>query len=118
MSFPGVKKVYNKYGNIRVTIDGIKFDSKKEARYWLVFKEMETRGEISNLERQVKYTFPCPTGLVRHTKSNRPVTYVADFVYEKNGMKVVADAKGIRTQDYKLKAAMMLHLNGIRVIEL
>ena len=88
----------NKYGNIKtITSDGIKHDSKKEANRWCVLKLLERAGKIQDLQRQVKYE------LIPKQDGERPVYYIADFVYMENGNKVVEDAKGMRTKEYKLK---------------
>ena len=47
----------------------------------------------------------------------RATYYVADFVYEENGKKVVEDTKGVKTKDYILKRKLMLWVHGIRVRE-
>ena len=46
--------VKRKYHNKKVTIDGITFDSKKEARRYQELKLLERAGEIQNLELQKK----------------------------------------------------------------
>ena len=43
----------SKYNSRKTTVDGITFDSKKEARRYLVLKQMEQDGEIKNLRLQV-----------------------------------------------------------------
>ena len=102
----------NKYGNIKtVTSDGIKHDSIKEANRWCELKLLERAGMIQDLDRQVK--FP----LLPKQEGERPVYYVADFVYTENGKKVVEDAKGVRTKEYKLKKKMMLYFHGIKIKE-
>ena len=45
----------NKYGNHKVTVDGITFDSKREATRYLELKTLEKAGKISLLERQKKF---------------------------------------------------------------
>ena len=45
----------SKYGAKKVEIDGIIFDSKKEGRRYQELKMLQKAGEISNLQRQVKY---------------------------------------------------------------
>ena len=47
----------------------------------------------------------------------RPVRYVADFVYLENGIEVVEDCKGVRTKEYVIKRKLMLFLKGIRIRE-
>ena len=45
----------NKYKNKKIVVDGVTFDSKKEAEYWRVLKTRQDFGEIENLRRQEKY---------------------------------------------------------------
>lgn len=120
--------VTNKYHAKKVVFDGITFDSKKEGLYYLKLKDMERRGEISNLRLQVQYEL-LPAiyhDEVVHLKTKdkvvqklvqRAVYYVADFVYDKDGKEYVIDTKGMRLADYILKKKMMLALKGIEVIE-
>ena len=102
----------NKYGNVKtVTSDGIKHDSIKEANRWCELKLLERAGLIQDLQRQVKYE------LIPKQDGERPVYYIADFVYCENGKKVVEDVKGCRTEVYKLKKKMMLYFHGISIKE-
>ncbi|MBQ2175640.1 MAG: DUF1064 domain-containing protein, partial [Alphaproteobacteria bacterium] len=48
--------IKRKYNNKKIIVDGIKFDSKKEALRYKELKMLEKAGIISNLQRQVKYT--------------------------------------------------------------
>ena len=117
-----------KYGSKKVTFDGITFDSKKEGMRYLKLREMQKAGEISNLRLQVPYEL-LPAiwrDEVVHLKTKdkvvrklvqRPVHYVADFVYEKDGKEVVEDAKGMRLGEYIVKKKMMLALKGIEILE-
>lgn len=111
----------NKYHAKKVTLDGIRFDSKKEACRWAELKVMEKAGLIKELERQVRFclipTIVGENGKVRQRETN----YVADFrYYEKQGEhweQVVEDAKGIRTDVYKIKKKLMLWRYGIEIRE-
>lgn len=118
----------NKYHAKKVEFYGITFDSKKEGLYYLKLKDMERRGEITDLRLQVPYELlpAIYRDEVVHLKTKdkvvkkliqRAVTYVADFVYVQDGKEVVIDAKGMRLPDYILKKKMMLALKGIEVIE-
>ena len=120
--------VTNKYHAKKVVFDGITFDSRKEGLYYLKLKDMERRGEISNLRLQVPYELlpAIYRDEVVHLKTKdkvvqklvqRAVYYVADFVYDKEGKENVIDTKGMRLADYILKKKMMLALKGIEVIE-
>src|SRR3989304_1590966 len=55
MSAKLILKRRSKYRNVRARVDGITFDSKREAARWLVLKAMEKAGEIIYLARPVKY---------------------------------------------------------------
>lgn len=105
-----------KYHNKKTEVDGILFDSKKEAGRYLVLKMMEETGEIRDLRRQVKYEL-IPKQRI-DGKMKRPVYYIADFVYIKDDDLVVEDVKGYRTETYKLKRRLMLWKNGIEVREI
>lgn len=105
-----------KYHNKKTEVDGIRFDSKKEAGRYLVLKMMEETGEIRDLRRQVKYELLPKQRL--DGKMHRAVYYIADFVYIKDGKIIVEDVKGFRTAVYKLKRRLMLWKNGIEVKEI
>ena len=47
------KNSYNKYRNNRVTIDGKKFDSEKEGRYYTNLKILKKSGEVKDFKMQV-----------------------------------------------------------------
>ena len=81
----------NKYHARKVTVNGITYDSKKEARRHAQLLEMERNGEIVDLQRQVKFVLiPAqrepdsigPRGGAKKGKLiERECAYVADFVY-------------------------------------
>lgn len=105
----------SKYKNKRiVTADG-KFDSKREYERWVELRLLEKAGEISNLRRQQRYRL-LPAQYNR-ARNERPVDYIADFVYQKNGRTVVEDVKGKKTRDYIIKRKLMLYINGISIQE-
>lgn len=107
-----------KYGNQKVEVNGVKYDSKKEARRAEVLECFENVGEISNLERQKKFVLQPSFKFNGHTI--REIAYVADFVYEKDGKQIVEDVKSPITRNnpvYKLKKKMMLYVHGIEIKE-
>lgn len=107
----------SKYNASKLEVDGIIFDSKKEAAHYNVLKERLDKGEISNLRMQVPYEL-IPRQLNSKGKvEERACTYVADFVFEENGEEKVVDTKGMRLSDYKIKRKLMLWLKGIKIIE-
>lgn len=106
-----------KYGNKKTEVDGITFDSVREARRWQELKLLERAGEIKDLARQVPYVL-IPSQKDENGKTiEREVKYIADFVYEENGKTVVEDTKGFRTKDYILKRKLLLYNYGLRIKE-
>jgi len=82
------------------------YDSAKEAgRAWQL-KILERNGEIYDLREQVMFILQ--DKFKRDGKSERAITYVADFVYMQDGKKIVEDVKGFKTDVYKIKRKMLL----------
>lgn len=105
----------SKYHARKTTVDGITFDSRKEADRYLTLKGMEEDGAIENLRRQVRYELvPAFDVDGRHY---RPVYYVADFVYAEDGKEVVEDVKGMITDVYKLKSKLFARRYGMSIKE-
>lgn len=109
----------NKYGAKKIVVGGESFDSRMEARRWRELVLLQRAGEISDLERQVKFTLIPAQKDENGSVIERAVTYIADFVYhdERTGEMVVEDAKGMCTKDYIIKRKLMLWVHGIRVRE-
>lgn len=120
----------NKYKAIKCSVNGIEFDSRKEARRYQELLLLQRAGAILNLKRQVKYVLiPAQYETYeRYGKKGQRLkdgqrllekecAYVADFVYEENGKEIVEDTKGIKTKDYIIKRKLMLYIHGIRVKE-
>ena len=109
----------NKYHNKRTMVDGIEFQSKREAERWCELKLLERAGLITDLFRQF------PIKLIPAQKDEngkvieRAVGYVADFVYKDTatGKTIYEDVKGVRTKEYLLKRKMCLYFHGIRIKE-
>lgn len=110
----------NKFGNQKITIDGIERDSLSESNRFEQLKILQRVGAIKNLKYQVKYELvPKQQGKYRN---ERAITYIADFVYDvvmPDGSlcEVVEDCKGHRTKDYIIKRKLMLYIHGISVKE-
>lgn len=124
----------SKYHNQKIYIDGILFDSKKEAQRYQQLKLMEKAGVICDLKRQVKYEL-IPAQYIDGKCVERAVTYVSDFEYymlkpprvksvmvsHKEGIvgeHIVEDVKGVRTPEYVIKRKLMLYKYGIRITEI
>lgn len=118
-----------KYGNKKVTFDGIIFDSKREMQRYVVLKEAERRGEISNLDLQPKFELvPKMTETyIKHLKTKDkecvrtiqlPITYTADFGYTKDGERIIEDVKispKVLPKELCLKVKLMRYFHGIEV---
>lgn len=97
-----------KYKNIKTTIDGIQFDSKKEAQRYAELKLEEKAGLIHNLELQPKFELLKGFIHVLTEEKVRGITYIADFRYWQGDIEVVEDVKGIKTEAYKIKRKLFL----------
>lgn len=117
-----------KYGSNKAEVDGIVFDSKREARRYSQLILLEKNGLITDLQRQVKYIL-IPTqrepdtigpkgGIKKGKLLEKECAYIADFVYQMNGKTIVEDTKGFQTKDYIIKRKLMLHVHGIKINEI
>lgn len=106
----------SKYHNRKVTQGGETFDSVKEYRRFCELRLLERAGAVTDLQRQVKFEL-IPAQRIDGKVVERACSYVADFVYQERGQQVVEDAKGMRTQEYRLKRKLMLWVHGIRIRE-
>lgn len=106
----------NKYGNKKIEVGGMKFDSNKEYNRYRELKIMELAGEIKELETQKEFL------LIPKQAGERKVTYKADFCYKtKDGELVVEDVKSEATRKdkaYIIKRKLMLYMHGIKVQEI
>lgn len=107
---------YSKYRNVKTTVFGKTFSSKHEAKRYMELKILLDAGEIFDLRMQVPYELIPSFKLDGETY--RGIKYVADFVYkDKDGNEVVEDAKGMRTEVYKLKRKLMAYVHKIKIKE-
>lgn len=103
----------SKYKSVKETVDGHTFHSKREARRYRELKLLQNSGEIQNLELQPKFKFTIDGRPVliksEGFPNGRQASYSADFRYWDNRRQaiVVEDAKGFKTDIYKLKKALV-----------
>ena len=102
----------NKYRNKKVVIDGIKFDSKKEAIRYQELKLMEDTDYIKDLELQKKFEL-IPKYEINGRKV-RAMNYICDFYYFDilNNKYVVEDvkpSKNFQTEVYKIKKKIFMY---------
>ena len=118
-----------KYGNSKVEYQGMSFDSKREMQRYIVLKEAEESGLISDLRTQVVFELvPSITEeYVKHLKTKdkietrvaqRAILYKADFVYQKDGKEVIEDvkvAKGLIPKEFTLKEKLFFWRFGKKI---
>lgn len=96
----------SKMHNTKVNVDGEMFDSKAEAARWRELQHDERLGLISELKRQVPFDLTVmardPT-VARDRGFQKIGEYRADFTYVRDGIYVVEDKKGYRTDMYRWK---------------
>lgn len=108
----------SKYGNKPTISNGIKFQSKKEARYYNFLLALQEQGKIHGLKCQIPFTFEINGEPLRYVDSNRVVKYIADFEYfTSEGERKVVDVKGFKTDIYKLKKALMMAVHNVLIEE-
>lgn len=124
----------NKYGNRKCQYNGIGFDSKHEMERYKDLLFLQRAGEIEDLKLQERFELipaqyelcveiyksgPHKGQTKRGKLLERPVEYVADFVYwdVKKCCLVVEDTKGVKTKEYIIKRKLMLYKYGLRVLE-
>ncbi len=101
---------YSKYNAKKTVVDGIEFDSLREADRYCELKLLEKANEIRNLELQPRFLLQDKFKDKMGT-THRKIEYVADFMYvDKDDKKIVEDVKGVMTDVYKLKKKMFLNL--------
>lgn len=118
-----------KYGNKKVEYNGIVFDSTKEMKRYLVLREAQEKGVITELTLQPRWELlPAKKEkYVKHLKTKDkicertitlPIHYTADFSYIKEGMLIVEDVKSspkLLSKDVPLRLKMMKYFHDIDV---
>lgn len=109
-------KARSKYGATKTTIDGLTFDSKKEAARWQVLCALERSGHLRNLSRQLPFALR-----VRDTVIG---SYVPDFLYEErvgdDWVQRVEDVKSPATKKKELYRWKRKHFEaeyGLKILE-
>lgn len=100
-----------KYRNEREQVDGIWFDSRKEARHYRALLTLQRAGIIDRIEIQPAYPLT--------VNGEKVATYRADFrLTFPDGRVEVQDVKGVRTPVYRLKKRLMKAIYNIEIIEI
>lgn len=100
-------KKSNKFHAVKTESAGIIFDSKKESIRYSQLILLEKEGKVKNIQRQVRFVLQ--EGFINNQNEKiKPIYYIADFCYERNGIKIVEDVKSpaTKTPVYKIKKKM------------
>jgi hypothetical protein len=98
-----------KYGNKKTVVDGVEFDSEREATRYRDLVLMQKAGEIKMLRRQVN--FPV------YVLGKHICDWYADFTYKlRDDTKVVEDCKGVKTPVFQLKRKLVEAIYEIRIL--
>ena len=89
----------NKYRAVKTEVDGIMFDSKREAARYMELMLLQKAGEISHLELQPSF--------VCMVNGHKICNYKADFRYFNANGSVVEDVKGMKTPVYRIKKKLV-----------
>lgn len=105
-----------KYKAKKITVDGIVFDSQKEASRYRELRLLEQAGAIEDLQMQVAFEL-IPKQTEKGKCVERSCKYIADFVYREKGQMIVEDVKGFKTPEYTIKRKLMRFIHGIGIRE-
>lgn len=103
----------SKYRNVRFSLDGFTFDSKREASYYVGLKARAHNGEITELRVHPTFPLMAPTAAGVNVEVSQ---YEADFTYrDADGALHCVDSKGVRTQLFLLKRKWLFLQDNIAV---
>lgn len=111
----------NKFHAVKTEVDGIMFDSKKEAARYLELKLLQKAGKIRSLE--IHKRWPLEVNGIKIGAYESDFNYAVDHprMHDDDGtpvsMLVVEDCKGVRTPLYRLKKKIVEALYGIKITE-
>ena len=95
-------KSATKYHNKKTTVNGITFDSKAEANYYLQLKWLQDNKQILFFRLQPSYLLQ--EAFDKDGKKFRRIDYKADFeVHHLDGSIEAIDVKGVETEAFKIK---------------
>lgn len=99
----------SKYNARKVTIDGIVFASGHEGARYTELKLLQRAGKITGLELQPKFDFKI--------EGKKVFLYKADFAYFEGDKRIIEDAKGFKTREYKLKKKIIEAAYHLQITE-
>ena len=108
LSQKAISARHGKYNAVKTQIDGIIFDSKKEAEYYKNLLLLKQAGEVVDIKLQPE--FELQEGYIKDGKKIRPIKYIADFmVAYKDGRIEIIDVKGYKFKEVYLLKKKLFH---------
>ena len=104
-----------KYRNKKTTVDGLLFDSLREAARWQELQLLERAGHIRGLQRQVSYELAPSVKFEGAKRAQPPLRLIVDFAYTEKDRRVLEDTKGFVTPVFTAKRHILKHLTGLDV---
>lgn len=103
--YPEPKK--HKYNARKTTIDGVTFDSQREAEFYCELKLLVKAGKVERFELQPEFVLQ--EGFTYQGKKYRSIIYRADFrIVYPDGQVEIVDVKGHKTKEYQIKKKLLL----------
>lgn len=92
-----------KYGNKKVVVNGVKFDSKLELYMYDYLK-------LIGADFDFQYKITLTDKFRFNNKGIRAITMIVDFVIRDNGITYYVDTKGFATETSKLKYKLLMNM--------
>lgn len=92
----------SKFSNEKTVVDGITFDSKAEAKYYVQLKWLKQANQIKDFKLQPKFLLQ--EAFKKNGKTFRKIEYNADFeIHKLDGTIEIVDVKGAITKEFAIK---------------
>jgi hypothetical protein len=117
---PAAPAAPSKHLNVKTTVDGITYDSSKEAKRAAQLEMMQDAGIITELARQVRFELAPGVRLAGERRKKPALRYYADFTYMRDGCQVIEDTKSDHTRKleaYRIKKHLMKSVLNLDITE-
>lgn len=108
----------SKYRNKPVVVDGVRIDSKREARRYAELQALERAGRIQDLRRQWSFELAPSVRFEDEKKAKPALRVIVDFYYYEKGSRVVEDVKSpatAKTAAWRIKRHLLKSIHGLDV---
>jgi hypothetical protein len=106
-----------KFRNIKTVVDGVTFDSKREAARWSELLLLQRARQISDLRRQVPIVLAPSVKFDGEKRAKPALRLVVDFAYIEAGREVLEDVKSPATitTAFTIKRHILKAFNGLEL---